>query len=83
MFDLKNNLKAHLARLFYVVAVLAVFIPSFGLNFIRDFFDFSTPAWQNTWSLSAVIIAVVILQWMVAYDAGKRFKNRELLKIKQ
>lgn len=82
MFDLKNNLKARLARIFYVVSVLLVAIPSFGTHFIRDFFDFTMPAWQNTWSLIIVIIGVVILQWNIASAAGKRFRDREPIEIK-
>lgn len=83
MFDLKNNLKARLARIFYVVAVSLVVIISFGMDFLRDFFDFTTPAWQNTGSLIAVIVFVAVLQWIIAGNAGKRFKLRELTNVKE
>ena len=55
---------------------------AFGLRFIRDFFDFSMPAWQNTLPLLAVILAVAILQWLVAGDAGKKLKARSAVKTK-
>ena len=77
MFDVKNNRIAKLARLLYVLSVIAVITPSFGLSFIRDFFDFTMPAWQNAWPLAIVIIGVAILQWKIASDAGKHIKNRE------
>ena len=77
MFDVKNNHIARLARLLYVLSVILVITPSFGLSFIRDFFDFTMPAWQNAWPLSIVIIGVAILQWKIASDAGKHIKNRE------
>lgn len=82
MFDIKQTTKARLARLFYTVAVVLVIIPSFGLSFIRDFFDFTMPAWQNTWPLLIVIVVVAILQLVIANKAGKRLKNRELSEIK-
>ena len=77
MFDVKNNHIARLARLLYVLLVIAVLTPSFGISFIRDFFDFTMPAWQNAWPLAIVIIGVAILQWKIASDAGKHIKNRE------
>lgn len=77
MFDIKNNHKAKLARLFYVLTVLLVMTPSFGISLLRDFFDFTMPAWQNTWPLMIVISGIAIMQWVIANNAGKRFKNRE------
>jgi cation-transporting ATPase E len=79
MFDLKNNLKARLAMIFYVVAVILVFIPSFGLSFFRDFFDFSMPAWQNASSLLVVVLGIAVLQWLIADATGKRLRDRQSL----
>jgi protein-S-isoprenylcysteine O-methyltransferase Ste14 len=76
MFDIRNNRKAKLARWLYVLTVLLVITPSFGISFIRDFFDFTVPAWQNTWPLLLLVIGFAVLQWKIAGDAGKRFKNR-------
>lgn len=78
MFDVRNNRTAQLARLLYILTVILVLIPSFGLSFARDFFDFTTPAWQNMWPLLVMIIATAILQWIIAGKAGKRFKQRNL-----
>lgn len=77
MFDIKNTRKARLARLAYVATAILVIIPSFGLGFIRDFFDFTMPAWQNTWPLVLLIIGTVAMQWMIATNAGVRFKKRK------
>ncbi len=76
MFDVRNNRKAQLARILYILTVILVIIPSFGLSFIRDFFDFSMPAIQNTWPLLIMIFGTAILQWILADKAGKRLKNR-------
>ena len=83
MFDLKSNKKTYLARIFYVSSVLLMFATSFGLDFFRDFFDFSAPAWQNTSSLIFVIVGVAVLQWFIANNTGQRFKKRESVEIKQ
>lgn len=77
MFDVKNNRTARLARLLYILGVMIVIIPSFGLGFARDFFDFTTPAWQDTLPLLLLIIATAVLQWRLARNAGIRLKKRE------
>ncbi len=79
MFDVKNNRTARLARIFYIISVVTVVIPSFGLSFARDFFDFTTPAWQNTWPLALLIVGAAVLQWIIANAAGKRLMKREQL----
>jgi cation-transporting ATPase E len=77
MFEVINTKKARLARILYVLAVGFVAIPSFGLSFLRDFFDFTTPAWHNTWPLLFAILIVILLQWRLANEAGRRFRKRE------
>ncbi len=77
MFDVKNNRNARLARLLYILSVTFVLIPSFGFSFVRDFFDFTTPAWQDTWPLLVIIIATAMVQWKIANSAGVRLKKRE------
>jgi cation-transporting ATPase E len=77
MFDVRNNREARLARALYIVAVIFVLIPSFGLSFVRDFFDFTMPAWQNTWPLLLLIAGTAVVQWMIARSAGIRLKKRE------
>jgi protein-S-isoprenylcysteine O-methyltransferase Ste14 len=78
MFNLKSNRTTRLARLLYIFAVVIVVIPSFGLTIARDFFDFTTPAWKDTWLLFAALIGVAILQFYIAHKAGQRFENRAL-----
>lgn len=82
MFDIKQTAKARLARLLYAVMVILVIIPSFGLSYIRDFFDFTMPAWQNTWPLLLIITAIAVLQWKIANATGKRLRDRESKDIK-
>ncbi len=77
MFDVKNNHTARLVRLLYILSVVLVLIPSFGLSFVRDFFDFTAPAWQDTWPLLALIVATAMVQWKIAQSAGRRLKKRE------
>ncbi len=77
MFDVKNTKKARLARLFYVLAVAIIVVPSFRFSFIRDFFDFTMPAWERAWPLLLMIVCVVILQWQIALRAGYRLKRHE------
>ena len=77
MFDVRNNKKAQLARGLYTLTVMLVAIPIFGIGFIRDFFNFTMPALQDTWPLFIMIICTVILQWIIANNAGKRLRSRD------
>ncbi|MEI6851067.1 MAG: HAD-IC family P-type ATPase, partial [Candidatus Saccharibacteria bacterium] len=77
MFDVRNNRKARLARLLYSIAVLSIVVPSFSLQFIRDFFNFTMPTWEKAWPFIIVIIGTAVLQWIIAGNAGKRLKKRE------
>lgn len=77
MFDVKNTKKAKVARFFYVTAVALIVFPSFKFAFIRDFFDFTMPAWTSTWPLVVLLIGIVIFQWRIAISAGDRIKRRE------
>ena len=79
MFDVKNTKRAKFARLLYMLSAAFVALSSFSVNFLRDFFDFTTPAWQNTWPLLLLIIFTAVLQWLMAGSAGQRLRNRELI----
>jgi cation-transporting ATPase E len=76
LFDVRNTRTARLARILYICAVITVIIPSFGFSFARDFFDFTAPAWSDTWPLAILIFGAMILQWYIAKKAGQRFKIR-------
>jgi len=82
MFDLKNTAKAKLARIFYAVAVVCVVIPSFGLKFARNFFDFTLPDRQNTLPILIMIVCIAIIQWCIAVIVGKKSARRNLVIIK-
>lgn len=77
MFDVINDNEARLARLLYILTVVMVVTTSFGVGFLRDFFDFTTPAWRNTLPLLVLISCTAMLQWKVAENAGNRLKLRE------
>jgi cation-transporting ATPase E len=76
MFYVRNNYKTRLAHVLYVLIVLLVVVQGFGLSFIRNLFDFTTPAWQDTWPVLGVIAITAILQWIIAVNAGDRIKKR-------
>lgn len=78
MFDVIKNRKTRLARLTYLVAAISMVLISFGFGLVRDFFDFTTPAWQNTWPLLLMIVLTMWLQWIFAKNASKRFKKHSL-----
>ncbi len=77
MFNIRNNRTSRLARLLYVLAVVIVVIPSFQFSVARDFFNFTTPAWQDTWPIFITLIGVAALQFYIATMAGNRLRNRE------
>jgi len=76
MFDIKNTKKAVLVRIVYALTVALVFVLSFGLGFLRDFFDFTMPAGKNVWPIWVMIFCTIILQWIIAIMVGKRIKKR-------
>lgn len=77
MFDVISNGETRFARSLYIATVVVVVVSSFGLGFLRDFFDFTTPAWQNTLPLLVLISCTAMLQWMIAEAAGRRLRMRE------
>lgn len=76
MFDVRRNDKTVIANSLYVALVSIVLILSFGLGFIRDFFDFTAPAWQNTLPILVIIITTAFLQRKLADITGKRLRKR-------
>ncbi len=77
MFNIKNNRESKLARLLYVLSVASLASVSFGIGFVRDFFDFTTPAWHKALPLLVLIISAAIFQWKIAGNAGLRLAKRE------
>ena len=76
MFHIKQTKRARIARVLYVTAVSIVFVVSFSVEPLRNFFDFSTPVWRNIWPLIIILACVATLQWKVAYDIGRRLSKR-------
>lgn len=77
MFAIKNTKKSRIALLLYSLLIILVVLPSFGINFIREFFNFTTPSYQNVWPILIAVVGVAILQWKIAIDAGKRLKQHK------
>lgn len=63
---------AALARIIFVLSVVVIAAISFGFGLMRDFFDFTQPAWAQTTPVLAAIIAVVLAQWILARTASRR-----------
>ena len=69
--------RAHLARTLYMAGVLFVTLVSFGIEPLRQFFDFTMPNIILLWPGIAVIIIVAAVQWQIARQAGKKLITRE------
>ncbi|MBH1956351.1 HAD-IC family P-type ATPase [Candidatus Saccharibacteria bacterium] len=67
---------AKLARILYLLAVIFVASVSLGFGFSRDFFDFTSPNWQNSWPALLLIANIVAIQWWLAQRASKKLKKR-------
>ena len=69
--------RAHLARMLYMTGVLLVTLVSFGIEPLRQFFDFTVPNIILLWPGIAAIIIVAAVQWQIARQAGKKLITRE------
>ena len=69
--------RAHLARMLYMMGVLFVTLVSFGVEPLRQFFDFTVPNITLLWPGIAVVVVVALAQWWLARRAGKKLITRE------
>ena len=69
--------RAHLARTLYMAGVLFVTLVSFGIEPLRQFFDFTVPNIILLWPGIAVVVIVALVQWWLARRAGKKLITRE------
>ena len=67
--------RAHLARTLYMAGVLFVTLVSFGIESLRQFFDFTMPNVALLWPGIAVVIPVALAQWWLARRAGRKFAD--------
>ena len=65
--------RAHLARTLYMAGVLFVTLVSFGIEPLRQFFDFTMPNVALLWPGIAVVVPVALAQWWLARRAGRKF----------
>ena len=63
--------RAHLARTLYMAGVLFVTLVSFGIEPLRQFFDFTMPNVALLWPGIAVVVPVALAQWWLARRAGR------------
>ena len=69
--------RAHLARTLYMAGVLFVTLVSFGVEPLRQFFDFTVPNIILLWPGIAVVVIVALAQWWLARRVGKKLITRE------
>lgn len=69
--------RAHLARTLYMAGVLFVTLVSFGIEPLRQFFDFTVPNIILLWPGIAVVVIVALAQWWLARRAGKKLTANE------
>ena len=67
--------RAHLARTLYLAGVLFVTLVSFGIEPLRQFFDFTMPNVALLWPGIAAVIPVALAQWWLARRAGRKFAD--------
>jgi len=67
--------RAHLARTLYLAGVLFVTLVSFGIEPLRQFFDFTMPNIALLWPGIAVVVPVALAQWWLARRAGRKFAD--------
>ena len=72
--------RAHLARTLYMAGVLFVTLVSFGVEPLRQFFDFTVPNIILLWPGIAVVVIVALVQWWLARRAGKKLTANECQK---
>ena len=69
--------RAHLARTLYMAGVLFVTLVSFGIEPLRQFFDFTMPNIILLWPGIAVVVIVALVQWWLARRVGKKLTANE------
>ena len=69
--------RAHLARTLYMACVLLVTLVSFGVEPLRQFFDFTVPNIILLWPGIAVVVVVALAQWWLARRVGKKLTANE------
>lgn len=69
--------RAHLARMLYMTGVLLVTLVSFGVEPLRQFFDFTVPNITLLWPGIAAVVIVALVQWWLARRVGKKLTANE------
>ena len=83
MLGVVMDKKATIARALYTLAAIIVAVTSFGIRPLRSFFDFTSPDVQLLWPAGGVVLAVMIVQWLIARAIGKKFVMENLAAAKK
>ena len=75
MLGVSVNKRSRRARLLYLSAVMFVALTSFSIGPLRDFFDFSAPTVWILWPAVIIIALAANIQWQMAKNAAKKFKD--------
>ena len=75
----KFSLAGKLAHVVYVILSILVATTIFSIGFVRDFFDFTTPAFWDLIPVSLIVALAMTLQWKIASRNGKRIAKREII----
>lgn len=74
LLNVKYDKFTRLARAAYLIAVGLVAVVSLGSGALRDFFDFSRPAWSFVVPMVIIIGAVATIQYLLATHVGNRLR---------
>ena len=66
---------ARIARMAYLIAVVAVALLSFGFALTRNFFDFTKPSFAYIWPAFFLVFIAAFVQYKLARRAGDRLKR--------
>ena len=77
MLGVVYDAAAKTARALYITAVVVVATMSFGMPFVREFFNFTRPNWVFMWPALLVVAIAALLQYWLASKAGKRLKQSD------
>ncbi len=83
MLNVVYDAKARVARLLYIVAVVIAASTLFGFETLREFFDFTRPAHENSTIVLVQIIFVMCIQWYLALKARDRLRKRLELPVRR
>jgi cation-transporting P-type ATPase E len=71
---------AQIARVLYVLSAAIVAFVSFGVPFVREFFDFTNLQWTRMWPILIILVIAAVLQYAIANRAGAKLRRMRYIK---